>query len=230
MPVFGLGGMLAATIGTSVASGVMGAGAADDASQAQYMAAMENIKYQKWAFRQNKQMLKPFIKAARKQIPGTLKAFNNYIGMIKKGPGEFEDSPYYESMEHGIDTAANALAKRGLVTGQGGGAMGKALMRYAVPYAGQQYGNFVQDWINRKLNPTGNVAQIGSSPYAQQIGLGAQNALAAGQGMGNAAQYAGEARASGYLDRNMAWQNALGGIGSVMGMGMGGMMNSLYGR
>lgn len=181
---------------------IMGSEASSNAADAQSDAARYAADIQMKMYQQSRKDLLPFMNLGLEYMK---KAGDVY----EAGPGSFEQSPYHDTMEHGIGEAANALARQSLVTGAGAGPTGKALMRYAVPYAAEQRGNWLNEWLTTKLNPALSLGSGGQ----QVAGMMSQNALQSGSNMGQTAMYGGEAAASGYLGRasaiNAGMQNAL---------------------
>jgi len=145
-------------------------------------------------------------------------------GLLTQGAPEldfdsFKDSPWYTlQRDEGIRALESSAAGRGMLQS---GNFGKALTNYGSDYA---YGKALDvhntetsDWINTQLNPL--LAVLGAGQVAS--GQMSSNAMQTGVNQGNTALYGGEAKASGYLGQASAWQNALGGIGSLAGMGLG---------
>tara|TARA_Y100000310_G_C20662961_1_gene805802 strand:- start:808 stop:1395 length:588 start_codon:yes stop_codon:yes gene_type:complete len=187
----------------SFVSGTIGAIMGKKAGDAQSDAARYAADVQWRMYEQSREDLMPFLQAS-------YRALADYEGLIAEGPGSFEDSPYYDTLEHGIGEATTALTRQGLASGVGQGAIGKRLQEYAVPLAARERGNWINEWLATKLGPTGQLATVGPASQA------AQNALLTGQGLGQTALYGGEAKASGYLgtgaaisDMSKNTQNAL---------------------
>lgn len=207
----------------TVISGALGAAGSMQAADAQSEAARYAADLQWKMYQTGRQDMLPFLKAGYARLPFEAKAFRSLYSDIMAGPGTFEKSPYYDTLKSGINEAAQAYARQGLVTGGGAGAVGKPLERYAMSKASELRGNWLNEWLNTKLNPKAMVA------YGQNQGLGtssqlASNALETGRGMGAAAMYGGEAEASGYLGAASAFQGASAPIANYF------MMKNLLGQ
>ncbi len=78
-----------------------------------------------------------------------LAAMKTHGELLTKGPGEYEESPGYQSqLEGGVKALDISAASRGRVRG---GAQQKAITRYGQGLAKQDYGNFLKRYYD-KLN------------------------------------------------------------------------------
>lgn len=220
------------SIVSGTTTGVMGAQAAGDAADAQVESARLSNELQLGMFLRNWYDMKPFREAGYARIPYEQRGLEDYERIRQEGPpqGRFEDSDYYGTLQSSIGQAATALQKQAAARGGGAGSIGRDLAEYAVPLAGQQRGqweaNELNKWLAGELNPAASAAQVGGTPYinaaGQMAGMGQQTAA----GMGQTALYGGQAQASGYLGRQQATSNAIGGganaLGQMYGMYQGG--------
>ncbi len=130
----------------------------------------------------------------------------------------FQETPGYEfQVEQGEKGVLNNLAALGM---KNSGAALKALTRFRTGVANQEYNNY----LNRLSGAAGmGQSQVQSNNAALMAGAGnIGSALMSGAAnQGNALQNAGAARASGYVGSANAWNNALGGLASNIGGGLG---------
>lgn len=112
----------------------------------------------------------------------------------QENPYPFQTDPGYQFR---LNEGMRALERSaGAAGGLLSGGFGRKALRYAQDYASGEYANV--------YNRIANIAGLG------QVGVqtGANAALMAGQGMGNAAAGVGNARASGYAAQGNVWSNA----------------------
>jgi len=217
MPVAG------AVIGAigAIGGGAMGMSAAESAAGAQKDAAQISSDIQWRMYKRSRQDMLPFMEAAKWRLPWEKGAFAHFGAAVSRGPGKFEDSDYYKTLQGSLDQAGTALGKRAAARGGGVGSIGRDMAEYAVPLAGQMRGNWINEWMQTQVNPwaqAGGVGQIGQSGPASQMGMfGSQVA----GNMGANAQYAGQAQASGYLGQSAALQNMIGGGLNALGQAYG---------
>lgn len=204
-------------------SAIFGAQAAGDAADAQTAAAQYAAELQWKMYKQSRADLMPFLQAGYKQIPYQTKALANYVDLIRRGPGSFEKSPYYRTLQASMGEASQALDRSAVARGRGPGTYGKALTDYGMGKAGELRSNWINEWLATKLNPTGQVAQVGTNPYAQYAGQASNLASMMGQSLADLNMQAGQAQASGYLGRYQALQGGLSGGMNLLGMGLGAM-------
>lgn len=239
----------------SVISGIFGAEASKSAARAQEKASKKATEAELEMYYQSREDIAPWREAgawALGQVPGYYNESGEYLGaeppedmtgvtykpstglinMIEKGPGEFvpEEEPGYKfGYEEFVEKPTLALASaRGRL---GSGGTMRELTRYASDYASTKYDNFLDRWYE-SLTPYQSLAGVGQTTATQ----GAQNALATGQQIGQNLLSAGEARASGYINRanaiSGASQNAITGLALANQLGWlggGGGANSLLG-
>lgn len=124
------------------------------------------------------------------------------MGMIERGPGEYEESPYYNFLlEEGTRGLERGAAARG---GQLSGAEGKALTEYGQNLASTDYGN----WLNRyyqSLGPYQSLAGVGQTAATST----AQAGMQAAGGQANALLAGGQAQAAGIMGRYAPYGNLL---------------------
>jgi len=86
-----------------------------------------------------------------------LAAFGEYEKLLKAGPGEYTESPGYETqLAGGVTALDRAAASRGRVRG---GAQQKAITRYGQNLAKRDYGSFLKNYYDR-LNAWGRGAGL----------------------------------------------------------------------
>lgn len=142
-----------------------------------------DIEYE--MYRQSRKDLAPW----RKQ---GAKAVNQLATLVKRGPGKFRESPSYQfALEEGLEGANRAMSGMGLGRS---GAHVKAATDYAKNMASTEYDNFLRRYYN-SLTPYQSLANLGQTSGVQT----GQNAMQAGQVIGNTAMAAGNATAAGQL-------------------------------
>ena len=93
-------------------------------------------------------------------------------GMLEQGPGDFRESEYYQQ---GLDEEEKAINRYLASRGQyASGKAGKALSANAMANMNRNRGNWVNEWIATKLNPTQSLAGVGQSTAANVGGQGMQ--------------------------------------------------------
>jgi len=186
-----------------IGGAVIGAGAsiysANRASSAQESAAQSANATQWEMYKQSRADQLPWLQAGQK-------ALGKLPSMILQGPGNFYASPGYQfNLAEGQKAIDRYNASRGLYAS---GKASKDLARFSQGLASNEYQNFVNNWIQTKLNPTQSLAQVGQT---SAIGLGNQANYTAAQ-MGQNLQNAGNARATGYINQSNAINQGLQGI------------------
>ncbi len=132
-------------------------------------------------------------------------AVNQLQGLIKAGPGEYQQSPYYNFlMEQGTKALERGAAAKGM---QSSGAEQKALVGYGQNLASTDYNTWLDRWY-KSLNPLQSLAGLGLTGAQQTATLGQQTA----QQVGNYMTQAGEARAAGQLGVSNTVGNYLSGL------------------
>jgi len=187
----------------SVVSGVMGANAAEDAAGMQAESAAQANETQWKMYEQSRKDQMPWLVAGEENL-------GNLNAMVADGPGSFKDSEYYDQ---GLEEANRAtdtyLASRGLY---GSGKAAKDLQKTAVSINTQNRGNWLNEWIATKLNPTQSLAGVGQSAAAGMAG----NALNTGNIIGNNLMSAGNARANGMIGAANARTQGAQGVANAV--------------
>jgi hypothetical protein len=235
-----------------VVSSIIGAVSSSHAADVQAAASKYAAKIQKQIYMQQRQDLMPFMKSAERMLPVTEKAMiraerlgqefewqaKDYERMFANGPGAYERSDYYKDMQGTIDYGIEKAAREmGTASSASGAGYGRDLMNYAVPMASEAYktgrGNFINEWISTKLNPSQTLmAQYGGASLPQNAGMNAiPSFTAAGSNYANNASanaiYGGQAKAAGILGQGQAIQQGIGGAANALGLftGLGGFGN-----
>ena len=121
--------------------------------------------------------------------------------MLKEGPGGFTDDPIYQfKVSEGVKALERSAAARG---NQLSGAQQKAITRFGQDYA-------MDEWY-RSQEPYFRLAGLGAGPGM----TGAQQALSAGQSLGQNALTSGFGQASNYLTQGQLWGDAASNIGQT---------------
>ncbi|MFZ2950890.1 MAG: hypothetical protein WA003_15555 [Desulfuromonadaceae bacterium] len=187
----------------SVVSGIKGADAAENAADTQAQSAAQANETQWQMYQQSRADQMPWLVVGEENL-------GNLNAMVQDGPGDFKDSEYYNQ---GLDEANRAtdtyLASRGLYAS---GKAAKDLQKTAVAVNENNRGNWLNEWIATKLNPTQSLAGVGQSAAA---GMSA-NALNTGNIMGNNLMSAGNARASGMINSANAMTGASQGVANAL--------------
>lgn len=197
----------------SIASGVIGANAADKAAGIQADSADKSLLLQAGQYAQSRADSLPWMEAGKT----ALAAYQNELGLgpeAKAGTykSSFQTTPGYNfAVTEGEKGITNNLAALGM---KNSGSALKALTRFRTGLADQTYGSYMD-----RLSG----ASVGGQTTAANTGqLGANYAANAGQTMADA----GAARASGYVGSANAWQGALTGLSSTAGNALGWMGGS----
>lgn len=204
-----------------VASGAIGAKGAKDAAQTQADAARDSAQLQYDMYQQQREDQSPW----RDTGVNALNALAARLG-LNGGPGDllrnfsasdFQTDPGYafrlSQGQKGIESSA--AARGGLLSG----AAAKAIDRYNQDFASNEYQNAYNRYNQNQSNVFNRLASLAG------VGQTATNALGqAGQNYatnaGNALQYGGAARASGYTGAANAINAGLGSItGGLIGYG-----------
>jgi len=189
----------AALIGgaASIASGFIGASAADKAAKAQETAANNSLALQKQQYEQSRADSLPWMEAGK----AALAQYQGELGLSTTGAdgqpfqSQFTATPGYDfRVAEGEKGIVNNLAALGM---RGSGAALKAVERFRQDYASNEYGNY--------MSRLGGVAGMGQQQAQTNAATGANFAANAG----NTMQQAGAARASGYVGGANAWTNSL---------------------
>lgn len=196
-------GLLAA--GASVLSGVLGANAADKASNAQERATNRALDLQEGVIAQARVDSAPWLEAGKK-------ALEQYQGELGLGganfTSSFEATPGYAfQTEEAEKGAINHLGALGM---KNSGAALKALTKLRSGLASQEHGNY--------LARLSGLAGVGQNAMQSNNAISMDSALNRGQLM----QDAGTARASGYTGGASALGNSLTSFANNMGSWLGG--------
>lgn len=137
-------------------------------------------------FYQNREDLAPWRETGKA-------ALNTLYEKVQAGPGEYTESPGYQfRLSEGEKAINRAAAARG---GYDSGKTLKALTKYGQDYATQDYDNFLQRWY-QSLNPLASLANVGQIATTDTAKMGTDVA----KDVAANTLYAGNARASGYLN------------------------------
>lgn len=207
-------GIPAAIIGGSIVSGLLGARASRQASQAQERAAQQGTEAQERMFERQVQLQEPFRQVGVNALPELVRA-SRYTPFSLE---EFQKDPGYQfRLKEGLRALENRAAAEG--TRISGNQL-RGLVRYNQDLA-------AQDWMNSfnryqaeraaRLNPLQSLAGMGQTTAANV----AQQAGQYGQNMAQNAATMGNIRASGY----MGTANALAG---ALGQGLNAYQNQYY--
>ena len=184
----------------SVVGGVISSNKAKKGADAQAAAADAAARESGRQYDQTRQDMMPWMGA------GT----NALAQMQQLNAGDFSSfrqSPDYQfAFDQGLQATDRSAAARG---GLFSGGHSADLQAFGQGLASQQYGNY--------YNRLASLAGVGQQTAGQIGQFGAQNAA----NQGNALMSAGNARASAYGQQANAWNNALAGVGSAVGYGMG---------
>lgn len=200
-------------VGTAVVgSVVVGAYAANKASQTQADAAQQSSDTQMQMFRESQAAQEPWrqagLDALNKLVP--LTEYKNFSA------ADFQADPGYAfRLSEGQKALERSAAARG---GLLSGGTGKALQRFGQDYGSQEYTNAFNRYQTERaarLAPLQSLAGLGQTT-AQQIG---QQGMQTGANVGNEITNAGAARASGYV-----------GVGNALSSGLGTYLNYSQGQ
>lgn len=189
--------------GAALVSTVVGSKASKKASKAQTTSADAASEAQLEMFYQNREDLAPWRETGKS-------ALNTLWEKVQAGPGEYTESPGYKfRLAEGEKAINRAAASRGQY--DSGKAL-KALTRYGQDYATADYDNFLQRWY-QSLNPYASLAQVGQIATTDTANMGTNVA----KDVASNTLYAGNARASGYLNTaNMINQGIDSGMSNYL--------------
>jgi hypothetical protein len=181
--------------GASLASGIIGAGAANKAANLQYNATQDALKTQQLEFQYAQNQLLPFVQTGQ----GAANELGALTG-ISTATGMPDYSKFYNSPDFGFAQQQGNLGVSRYEAANGmnlsGGAL-KDIATFNSGLASQQYGNY----FNRLMS----LATLGNSAASS----GAQLASNAGNVMGNTQMAGGANLASGVVGGANAWTSAL---------------------
>jgi len=183
--------------------------AADTQADASLEAAQISADTQKEMYYQSREDTAPWREAGEN-------ALTQLQGKVSAGPGQFDpqqDPGYQFGYKEFVESPTLAAAS---ATGRlRSGATQKALSRYAQDYASTKYDNFLSRYY-QSLTPLQSLSGVGQTTASQN----AQNAIATGQGVGNAlsmgVENAGDARASGYINQANAFAGGANNISNAL--------------
>jgi hypothetical protein len=194
-------GTAAAIIGGSVISGVMGSRAASKSARAQIAGQDANVAEQRRQFDITQGNLQPFQQAGQSAVGSQ----QDLLGL--NGPeaqqaafAAMENSPGQQFLRDRAQK--NLLRNSSAIGGLGGGNVRSALVEQGVGFAQQD--------LQNQFSRLGQLAGQGQGA-ANSIGQFGQNAST---NIGNSMIASGNARSSGIMNRNTAFQNTLSGVTS----------------
>ena len=190
--------------GAAILGGFFQSSAASKAAKTQEASANRAIDLQASTIAQARLDAAPWLDAGKK-------ALAQYQGELGMGPAGFQSqftkTPGYDfAVSEGEKGVTNNLAALGM---KNSGAALKALTRFRVGTANQQYDNYLA-----RISGQAGVGQ-------NQVNSNNTNALNSASTIGGMMQDAGAARASGYAGSANAWSNALGNIAGAAGSWLG---------
>jgi hypothetical protein len=224
-------------VGGGILSSYLGYKAADKAADAQVDAAKESAAVQWQMYNQSREDSAPWREAGENALrkllgdpvyqlkggysePGSKIGAASaddknggfqivgYKGGLLDGPGEYTKSPGYQ---YRLDEGNKNILARAAAQGRyNSGATDKALVKFGQDYATNDYDNFLARYY-QSLTPYQSLAGIGQTTSNALVGLNTQT----GNSVGNALASAGEARASGYINKANAFS---GGINNALGL------------
>lgn len=194
--------------GTIIGSTVLGMDAADDAADAQAAAAKDAAAGQWKMYDQSREDLAPWREAGAN-------ALTTLVSKVNAGPGDYTKSPGYDfRLDEGNK---NILARASAQGRYNSGATDKALLEYGQDYATNDYDNFLNRYY-QSLTPLQSLAGVGQTTASNMASLNTQT----GSNVGNYLTNAGEARASGYINKANAVTGGINNALSFAGMTYGG--------
>lgn len=226
-------GMIGASVGGSVISGVAQSRAASSAAGAQVAAAEMGVEEQRRQFDAVQELLRPYVDAGTAAIPalqpfqeaGTDALAQQRALAGLDGPeaqqaaiAMIEGSPAFEAMTRQGEEAIlqSSSATGGLRGGNVQAALAQFRPQVLSQLIDQQYGRF-GGLAGAGLTATQNIMQAGQASAAQQAATGMQSAANIGNLMGQQ----GAAQAGAALARGQAFGNVAGDIAGAAGYGMG---------
>jgi hypothetical protein len=201
-----MSGIATAIVGGAVISGVVGSRAASKAAGAQVDATNTSVAEQRRQFDATQQNLQPFQQAGTAAIG----AQQDLLGLN----GSEAEAAAFAAMENSPgqqflrDRAQkNLLRNASAIGGLGGGRVRSALVEQGVGFAQQD----LQNQFGRlgQLAGQGQNAATSIGQFGQNTANNISNSMIAG----------GDARSSGIINRNTAFQNSLEGITSGLAQG-----------
>ncbi len=226
-----IGGGLSAA--GSLASGMMGSGAATDAAGIQAGAADRATQMQLAMFREIQDNLRPWVQAGQSTLPilqrmtGTNPGGNPLTAPLtapfNPTMAQLESTPGYQFVKsQGLQAAQNGFAAQGLASS---GAALKGATTYAEGLAGTTFQQMLDNYLKQNLqtyNMLGGISGSGQNAAAQTGSLG----LNATQGAASTMLSGANAAASGIIGSNNALTAGL--TGGLSGVTSGVFSNSLF--
>lgn len=184
---FMIGGPAGAAVGASLGGGYDASQAAGRASDAMQDASREQLALQREMWQQGREDTAPWRQAGEQAI-------GDMQNMLSGNYDLTTDPGYQFRLEQGTNALdASAAARGNLFSGR----QLKALTEYGQNFGSNEY--------NNRFNRLASMSGMGQVSSGQAANLGSNYA----NQMGGSIYDAGQARASGYMGQQNAWQNAL---------------------
>jgi len=238
----------------SVVSGVVGAitgsNASSDAADAGAAASKYATDLQRDMYDQNREDMMPFLEHAESMLQfdesanahadamrsGHRDAQSAFQDLWSEGPGSYEESDYYKDTQASIDYAIEKAQKEMDLKSTGTGSMyGRKLTDYSMDTAAeltrQGRGNFINEWINTRLNPLQqNINSLAGHAAATNPAMNVVPAMSnananAASGMANTILAGGAAEAGGILGGQQALMQGLQGGSTAAALGINALLN-----
>lgn len=232
MPIAAMAGPLIG-IGSSVAGGILGSSAAQNAAAAQEAAGTKAISTvdnganaslatlgNTWL--QTQSNVNPFLQTGTAALGNLASSVLPASGTVSADQILAMDPGYDFRLQQGQQALERAEAAGGRV---GGGAALKAAARYGQDYSSGEFANAYNRYLQGNQQRFGqlmSLAGLGQNANQQLIGAGSNYADTSANVNMNAARensdlltQIGNAQASGYMGSANAWSGALGGVGKA---------------
>lgn len=205
-----MSGIATAIVGGAVISGVVASKAASKAAKSQTNASNMSIEEQRRQFDATQQNLQPFQQAGTAAV-GAQQDLLGLNGAEAQAAAfaAMENSPGQKFLRDRAQK--NLLRNSSAIGGLGGGNVRSALVEQGVGFAQQD--------LQNQFGRLGQLAGQGQNA-ATSIGQFGQNAS---NNIGNSMIASGNARASGIMNQNAAFQNTLSGV--TTGLAQGGLFS-----
>ena len=185
----------------SVVSGIWGAVSSKSAAGKQADAAKDAAQVQWQMYKQSRKDQLPLMKAGT-WASNKLSGIGPGVGLIQKGPGEFEESPGYQwTLGQGLQAQQRAASATGRL---GSGDYIKDATKYAEGLASTEYDNFLRRYYE-SLDPYFRMAGYGSNVAIS----GGNQANQTGNALANTYMAGGAAQAAGTMGAAQSGVNAL---------------------
>lgn len=247
----------AAAGGASIVGGLLSAGGASDAADAQVKASQAAIDFERQLQAQITAQLKPFLDLGNSAI----QPLSDLTGLTPGGPGvmdsyitrpfqptqaQLEQTPGYQfTRDQGMKAVTNQFASQGL-GGPNSGAFAKGLSQYVTGLASNTYQQQFQNDLTSRSTLYSMLTGLvgGGQNAAAQLG-GFQNSI--GNNISNNITGAGNAQASGIVGASNAIGGGISNAGALYGLlsrqpapgqygatnnggGLGNFLSSLFGN